>query len=322
MAAPRVFVSSTYYDLRQTRDNIKSFIENLGYEAVMHEHSGVTYTQNGELEYDCYRELSSCEIFVSIIGSSFGSKSNDNELSITMNEIKTAIKNKKKIYIFIANNIYIENNTYIQNKGNSDFKSAYTDNLKIHQFIEELKELNHTNVIIPFETTDQIIGALKAQFAGLLQNFLTQESSMTEAKTAYDLQETVDQFKSMIEAEREEKEEFLKNFQGTIFANNLLTQRIKQKIGMHKSSFYVNDLDALDEFMNIVGYSSVDVDDISEYKRKYKKTDDRFCYIMTLKNELFNDDGSFKDIRKYSIVDDLLDFQETIVVEEDDDLPF
>lgn len=34
MAAPRIFVSSTYYDLRQTRDNIKGFIEGLGYEAV------------------------------------------------------------------------------------------------------------------------------------------------------------------------------------------------------------------------------------------------------------------------------------------------
>ena len=102
MAAPRIFVSSTYYDLRQTRDNIKGFIEGLGYEAVMHEHSGVAYTQNTNLEKDCYREISGCEIVVSIIGNSFGSQSSENELSITMNEIKTAIKNKKKVYIFIA----------------------------------------------------------------------------------------------------------------------------------------------------------------------------------------------------------------------------
>jgi len=104
MAAPRIFVSSTYYDLRQTRDNIKGFIEGLGYEAVMHEHSGVAYTQNTNLEKDCYREISGCEIVVSIIGNSFGSQSSENELSITMNEIKTAIKNKKKVYIFKLKN--------------------------------------------------------------------------------------------------------------------------------------------------------------------------------------------------------------------------
>ena len=80
MAAPRIFVSSTYYDLRQTRDNIKGFIEGLGYEAVMHEHSGVAYTQNTNLEKDCYREISGCEIVVSIIGNSFGSQSSENEL--------------------------------------------------------------------------------------------------------------------------------------------------------------------------------------------------------------------------------------------------
>lgn len=45
MAAPRIFVSSTYYDLRQTRDNIKGFIEGLGYEAVMHEHSGTSLSR-------------------------------------------------------------------------------------------------------------------------------------------------------------------------------------------------------------------------------------------------------------------------------------
>lgn len=148
---------------------------------------------------------------VSIIGNSFGSQSSENELSITMNEIKTAIKNKKKVYIFIANNVYIENNTYMQNKENGNFKSAYTDNIKIHQFIEELKTFNHSNVITPFDTTDQIINTLKSQFAGLLQNLLTREASLTEAKTAYDLQETVEKFKTLIEFEKEEKEEFLKN---------------------------------------------------------------------------------------------------------------
>ena len=97
MAAPRVFISSTYYDLKQVRNNIGDFIKDLGYEPVMHERSGVAYTQNDPLEFDCYHELASCDIVICIIGNHFGSKSSENELSITMNELKTAIKNKKKI---------------------------------------------------------------------------------------------------------------------------------------------------------------------------------------------------------------------------------
>lgn len=326
MAAPRIFVSSTYYDLRQTRNNIKGFIEGLGYEAVMHEHSGVAYTQNTNLEKDCYRELSGCEIVVSIIGNSFGSQSSENELSITMNEIKTAIKNKKKVYIFIANNVYIENNTYMQNKENGNFKSAYTDNIKIHQFIEELKTFNHTNVIIPFDTTDQIIDTLKSQFAGLLQNLLTREASLTEAKTAYDLQETVEQLKILIETEREEKEEFSKKFESTIFVSNLLTRKIKNCINMKKSSFFVKDLEALDEFMEIIGFKSVDLDDVYEEKRKYQKIYDKKRHTITLQSGLFNEDGTLKDIRNISLIDELFKYEVVDVTDEygviDDDLPF
>ena len=37
MAIPRVFISSTYYDLKYIRNDIESFIKNLGYEPVLHE---------------------------------------------------------------------------------------------------------------------------------------------------------------------------------------------------------------------------------------------------------------------------------------------
>ena len=328
MAAPRIFVSSTYYDLRQTRDNIKGFIEGLGYEAVMHEHSGVAYTQNTNLEKDCYREISGCEIVVSIIGNSFGSQSSENELSITMNEIKTAIKNKKKVYIFIANNVYIENSTYMQNKENGNFKSAYTDNIKIHQFIEELKTFNHSNVITPFDTTDQIINTLKSQFAGLLQNLLTREASLTEAKTAYDLQETVEKFKTLIEFEKEEKEEFLKKYDSSILVSNLLTRRIKKCLNMEKSTFFAKDLEALDEFMELVGYKSIAVDDVLEEVRKYQKIQNKKRYTISLLSRLFNEDGTVRFIKKYDEVDELFRYDVVDVVDEynvtvdDDDLPF
>ena len=57
MAVPKIFISSTYYDLRQERSAIADFIKSLGYDPVMHERAGVTYTQNETLEKDCYNEI-------------------------------------------------------------------------------------------------------------------------------------------------------------------------------------------------------------------------------------------------------------------------
>ena len=102
MAVPRVFISSTYYDLKEVRNNLGNFVMNLGYEPIMHERASVAYTQEKPLEDDCYHELASCDIAVCVIGSKFGSQSSNNDLSITMNEIEGAIKLRKKVYIFIV----------------------------------------------------------------------------------------------------------------------------------------------------------------------------------------------------------------------------
>lgn len=34
MAKPRIFISSTFYDLRQVRSDLDTFIENIGYEPL------------------------------------------------------------------------------------------------------------------------------------------------------------------------------------------------------------------------------------------------------------------------------------------------
>ena len=134
MATPRVFISSTYYDLKHVRNDISDFIRSLGYNPVMHDKGGVAYIQTDTIENSCYSELSTCDIVICIIGNHFGSQSANSDFSITMEELRTAIKNKKKIYIFIVRDVYIENRTYIQNKGLGEFCPAYADDIKIHQF--------------------------------------------------------------------------------------------------------------------------------------------------------------------------------------------
>ena len=200
MAVPRVFISSTYYDLKEVRNTIGNFVTNMGYEAIMHERAGVAYTQDKPLEEDCYHELASCDIVVCVIGSKFGSQSSLNEFSVTMNEVKNAIKHKKKVYIFIARDMFIENKTYEQNKDNTSFKSAYTDDLRIHNFILELRNNVKIHVVESFETTDDIVRVLKNQFAGLFQNLLARDASVTESKTVLDLDETASEIKELVDA--------------------------------------------------------------------------------------------------------------------------
>ena len=318
MAAPRVFVSSTYYDLKQYRSNIADFISGLGYEPIMHERSGVAYTQTQSLEVDCYHELASCDIVVCIIGNHFGSQSSESELSVTMEELQTALKNKKKIYVFIANDVYIENRTYRLNRETGNFRSAYTDNLKIHEYISELSEKVKNHVILPFETTDQIIAVLRAQFAGLFQNYLAREATMTEAKTAYDLQETADSIRRVVESFSEEKEEFFRKFDSTIISNNMTLTVLKKYLGLTNSAIFATDISSLQEIMTLAGYDIIETDDENDlfrYQRITEASGFRTTRTITFCSGLFDDNMSLKNLRSKSVVDENLHY-----VEETDDI--
>ena len=72
MARTRVFISSTYYDLKYVRDDIERFVLELGYEPVRHETGNIPYTKDAPLEESAYREASLSDIIVTIIAVDMG----------------------------------------------------------------------------------------------------------------------------------------------------------------------------------------------------------------------------------------------------------
>ena len=62
MARPRIFVSSTYYDLKYIRSSLELFIESLGFEPVLSEKGDVPYTPYQALDESHYRESASADL--------------------------------------------------------------------------------------------------------------------------------------------------------------------------------------------------------------------------------------------------------------------
>ena len=326
MAIPKVFISSTYYYLKQERDNIARFIKDLGYEPIMHERAGVTYTQNEPLEKDCYNEIENCEILVCIIGNHFGSQSLGNDYSITMNELKSAMKDRKKIFIFIAKDVFVENETYLKNRDNA-FIPAFADDIKIHEFVAELKATVKNNPIVAFDNTNDITAALRNQFAGMFQRLLTNEATLTNTKTVYDLKESADEIKKAVMSFNEEKENFFKKFDSSIFAKNMILQRIEKYIGLHKSSFFAGNIEALDEFMVVLGFE-VESNN-SDWARCYEKKYATKIQTLRLKRALFDENAMIKDIRETRLLDDYIKWDEKNIKkpslnfdDDDSDIPF
>jgi len=74
MARPRVFVSSTYYDLKHLRSSLENFVESLGFDAILSEKGKIAYTPDLPLDESCYREVGTADIFVLIVGGRYGTE--------------------------------------------------------------------------------------------------------------------------------------------------------------------------------------------------------------------------------------------------------
>ncbi|MDV2488919.1 DUF4062 domain-containing protein [Acinetobacter johnsonii] len=77
MAKPRIFVSSTYYDLKHIRASLSLFIDSLGYESILFEKGQIAFVSDDPLDISCYREAASADIFVLIIGGRYGSETSE-----------------------------------------------------------------------------------------------------------------------------------------------------------------------------------------------------------------------------------------------------
>lgn len=323
MAAPRVFISSTYYDLRHVREDIGNFIKSMGYEPVMHDRGGVTYAQSETLEESCYNELQNCDIVICIIGNRYGTKSQDGDLSITMQELMSAIKSRKKIYIYVLKDVYIENKTYLKNR-NKEFEAASVDNIKIHEFVSDILEKVKNHPIETFENISDIINNLRTQFAGLFQRLLVQDAAATETKTAYDLQSSADKIKNTIDQFDESVQDFLKRFDGTIFRTNFAVRHLQKILGHTKYQLFISNKNELFDFILSMGFEELDIfDQEIDFNdgTVFKKTFSDKIYKLTIMDRLFEQNGEIIKNADTKVLDELIILTEESIIPYDR-LPF
>ena len=191
MPRPRIFVSSTYYDLKHIRASIDLFMDSLGYDPILSEKGDIAYTHDRPLDESCYREAENSDIFVLIIGGRYGSEaSSSNEKvrgnfyeryeSITKKEFESAISKDIPVYILIERAAYSEYRTFLKNKEREDVRYAHVDSVNIFRFIDEILSLPRNNPVQSFEKFEEIESWLRDQWAGLFREMLRRQSQQQQ----------------------------------------------------------------------------------------------------------------------------------------------
>lgn len=194
MARPRVFISSTFYDLKYVRASLEIFIERLGYEAILSEKGKIAYDPDGPLDKSCYREAESSDIFVLILGGRYGSATSDEPItakpefyhryeSITKKEFESALQRDIPIYILVERAVMAEYNVFCKNRENKSIEYAQVESVNVFYLLDYIFSKRRNNPVEQFERHTEIEDWLREQWAGLFKEMITRRSEQRQMVT-------------------------------------------------------------------------------------------------------------------------------------------
>lgn len=193
MAAPRVFVSSTCYDLGEIRDGLASFISSYGYEAMLSEKGDIFYHPDLHTQGSCIQEMTNCQIFILVIGGRFGGQYiADRKKSVVNAEYMAARECNIPVFCFVKGKVLEDHRLYEENKGNKNIvKNIIFPSIEqkeyasdIFEFINEVRNSPVNNGLFAFEYGREIQDILRKQWAGLVYDFLLRRKQKTELEMA------------------------------------------------------------------------------------------------------------------------------------------
>ena len=197
MAKPRVFISSTFYDLRHIRSSLEQFVEALGYEAVLSEKGRIAFDPSLPLDESCYREVRNSDILVLIVGGRYGSMASeegtetsedffDRYSSITRKEYEAAVERDIPVYILVDREVYTEYETFKKNRSVENITYVQVDSVNVFLLIDQILGQARNNPLHQFEHQSEITSWLREQWGGLFKEMLAGRSEQRQLSSLDD----------------------------------------------------------------------------------------------------------------------------------------
>lgn len=173
----------------------------MGFDPVLSEDGNVFYDPKVNVQDACLTEVSSCQLFVLIIGGRFGSEYKDTTESVTNFEFREAVKTKVPVFALVEQDVHGDYMVFSKNQENSEIDESKinypsVDSTHIFKFMDEVRGNAANNSLVPFRDFTELESYLKQQWAGMMFNYLTQEG---EAKRVADMFKTLTLMNDRIE---------------------------------------------------------------------------------------------------------------------------
>jgi hypothetical protein len=228
MPSPKVFVSSTCYDLGATREQLRNFLVDLGYDPILSEYSDILYDHRTHTHTSCLQEVPGADMVVLIVGSRFGGKAvpealsavdidsissngfdvsaidNITNLSVTQLEVLKALEAQLPVFAFVDEKVWHDHHVYEKNSDIvTQIKFPSIDKQEtavyIFEFINFLKSRVRGNSVISFSKVEDIESHLRKQWASLFQRLLREDRDRSyDVRRAFGLSEQIEDLKTAV----------------------------------------------------------------------------------------------------------------------------
>lgn len=203
---PRIFISSTFYDLKYIREDLSNFVSSYNYEPILFEDGDIGYTPGKPLDKSCYETMKNSDMVILIVGGEYGSpasgesKDDFNEyISVTRNEFRTAVNSGIPVFAMIDRKVMAEFRVYEANidaieKKQQTINFAATKNINVFRFIKEIRSI--INIPIQeFDRAEEIKQFISKQWADMFKSYLDLLKGSLENQR---IENSVDEMKRLI----------------------------------------------------------------------------------------------------------------------------
>ncbi|MGN6568251.1 MAG: DUF4062 domain-containing protein [Flavipsychrobacter sp.] len=169
MAKPRIFISSTCFDLNDARSELTDFLEKYNFEVLNSQLKNFGVSPKKHSHTACLDQVENADFFVVIVGKRRGGTFIGSEKSITNEEYNLAVK--RGIPIIICVDKQVDNTMPLYKKNPSANFTGIVDDIRIFHFVEYIKSASEDNWVFQYENVNDIKDILKSQFSYYLLLF-------------------------------------------------------------------------------------------------------------------------------------------------------
>lgn len=166
MAKPRIFLSSTCYDLSIVRSELTEFLSSRGFEVINSEKHSFGVTPGMHSHSACIDAVDNADYVLLLIGKRRGGTYIGSESSITNEEYERAVSKGIPCIVCVLREVDDYRITYKKNPSGNH--SHIVDDKRIFHFIDYIASGHTDNWIHRFETVEDLRSILTTQFSHYL----------------------------------------------------------------------------------------------------------------------------------------------------------